>query len=75
MHIRGVILEGYSNAGKTSVLKANKRYQSQENSSHQQLSNDVRCSLLERIKNSIDAAGGTIEKQHKVALFLGKKKA
>ncbi|MDQ6421762.1 hypothetical protein RB620_20250 [Paenibacillus sp. LHD-117] len=27
MHLRGVILEGYSNAGKTSVLKAIKRYQ------------------------------------------------
>ncbi|MDQ0656987.1 hypothetical protein [Paenibacillus sp. W2I17] len=33
MHIRGIILEGYSNAGKTSVLKAIKRYQSQEESS------------------------------------------
>lgn len=44
------------------------------NSKHQQLSIDVRRSLLERIKHSIDAAGGTIEKQHKVALFLGKKK-
>ncbi|QJD82786.1 AAA family ATPase [Cohnella herbarum] len=30
MHIRGVILEGYSNAGKTSVLKALKQYQSQD---------------------------------------------
>ncbi|KAA8746342.1 hypothetical protein [Paenibacillus sp. UASWS1643] len=44
------------------------------NSKHQQLSDDVRRSLLERVKDSIDAAGGTIEKQHKVALFLGKKK-
>ncbi|CAM3151077.1 hypothetical protein PASE110613_17860 [Paenibacillus sediminis] len=30
MHIRGVILEGYSNAGKTSVLRAIKQYQSQD---------------------------------------------
>lgn len=30
MHIRGVILEGYSNAGKTSVLKAIKQYHSQD---------------------------------------------
>ncbi|WP_366296409.1 methyltransferase domain-containing protein [Paenibacillus sp. AN1007] len=44
------------------------------NSKHQQLSEEVRGSLLERIKNSIDHAGGTIDKQHKVALFLGKKK-
>ncbi|WP_339241820.1 class I SAM-dependent methyltransferase [Paenibacillus sp. FSL R5-0517] len=44
------------------------------NSKHQQLAEDVRRSLLERIKHSIDAAGGTIEKQHKVALYLGKKR-
>lgn len=30
MNIRGVILEGYSNAGKTSVLKAIKQYQANE---------------------------------------------
>ncbi|GGH60452.1 methyltransferase type 11 [Paenibacillus silvae] len=43
------------------------------NSKHQQLAEDVRRSLLERIKHSIDGAGGTIDKQHKVALFLGRK--
>lgn len=32
MNIRGVILEGYSNAGKTSVLRAIKQYQSQDES-------------------------------------------
>jgi thymidylate kinase len=32
MHIRGVILEGYSNAGKTSLLRAIKQYQSQDES-------------------------------------------
>ncbi|MFC6331956.1 hypothetical protein ACFP56_04915 [Paenibacillus septentrionalis] len=30
MHIRGIILEGYSNAGKTSLLKAIKQYQCQD---------------------------------------------
>jgi len=30
MHIRGVVLEGYSNAGKTSLLKAIKQYQCQD---------------------------------------------
>lgn len=44
------------------------------NSKHQQLSEDVRSTLLERIKRSIDDAGGTIDKHHKVALFLGRKK-
>ncbi|WP_145329949.1 hypothetical protein [Paenibacillus xylanexedens] len=32
MNIRGVILEGYSNAGKTSVLRAIKQHQSQDES-------------------------------------------
>ncbi|AOK89205.1 hypothetical protein [Paenibacillus polymyxa] len=32
MHIKGVILEGFSNAGKTSVLRAIKQYQSQDES-------------------------------------------
>jgi len=32
MNIRGVILEGYSNAGKTSLLKAIKQYQAQDES-------------------------------------------
>ncbi|MGO4528501.1 class I SAM-dependent methyltransferase [Paenibacillus sp. 2TAF8] len=44
------------------------------NSKHQQLPEDVRRLLLGRIKNSIDDAGGMIEKHHKVALFLGRKK-
>lgn len=30
MHIRGVILEGYSNTGKTSLLRALKQYQSHD---------------------------------------------
>ncbi|MBB6024726.1 thymidylate kinase [Paenibacillus sp. JGP012] len=33
MHIRGVILEGYSNSGKTSLLRAIKQYQSHDESS------------------------------------------
>ncbi|WP_141503131.1 hypothetical protein [Paenibacillus luteus] len=32
MHSRGIILEGYSNAGKTSLLRAIKQYQSQDES-------------------------------------------
>ncbi|MGG4501661.1 hypothetical protein [Paenibacillus polymyxa] len=32
MHIKGVILEGFSNAGKTSVLRGIKQYQSQDES-------------------------------------------
>ena len=33
MNIRGIILEGYSNAGKTSLLKAIKQYQAQDETS------------------------------------------
>ena len=33
MNIRGIILEGYSNSGKTSVLKALKQYQAQDETS------------------------------------------
>ncbi|OPH50023.1 hypothetical protein BC351_36630 [Paenibacillus ferrarius] len=36
-HIRGVILEGYSNAGKTSVLKALKLLQAQDESSERSI--------------------------------------
>ncbi|MHA6530649.1 hypothetical protein [Paenibacillus sp. BAC0078] len=36
-HIRGVILEGYSNAGKTSVLKALKLLQAQEEASERSI--------------------------------------
>ncbi|MFC6333100.1 class I SAM-dependent methyltransferase [Paenibacillus septentrionalis] len=43
------------------------------NSKHRQLSESVRYSLLNRIKNSIDRSGGYIYKDHRVALFLGKK--
>jgi hypothetical protein len=37
MHIRGVILEGYSNAGKTSLLRAIKQYQSQDESAERNI--------------------------------------
>lgn len=36
-HIRGIILEGYSHAGKTSVLKALKRLQAQDESSERSI--------------------------------------
>ncbi|MBD2848684.1 methyltransferase domain-containing protein [Paenibacillus sp. IB182496] len=44
------------------------------NSRHRLLSERTKDVLLERIKNSIDKAGGVINKEHRVALFLGKKK-
>jgi len=43
------------------------------NSKHRQLSEPDRNNLLNRIKNSIDRSGGYIFKDHRVALFLGKK--
>ncbi|WP_440118960.1 rRNA adenine N-6-methyltransferase family protein [Paenibacillus sp. QZ-Y1] len=43
------------------------------NSKHRQLSESDRGTLFNRIKNSIDRAGGSIDKDHRVALFLGKK--
>lgn len=33
MNIRGIILEGYSNAGKTSLLRALKQYQATDDAS------------------------------------------
>lgn len=43
------------------------------NLKHRQLSETHRNTLLNRIKNSIDKSGGHIYKDHRVALFLGKK--
>jgi len=43
------------------------------NSKHRQLPEKQKDILLEKIKNSIDQSGGTIHKDHRVALFLGRK--
>ncbi|TFE19376.1 class I SAM-dependent methyltransferase [Cohnella luojiensis] len=43
-------------------------------SKHRQLSDDNRKELLDKIKNSIDSAGGLINKDQRVALFLGRNK-
>ncbi|MCM3783510.1 methyltransferase domain-containing protein [Neobacillus mesonae] len=43
------------------------------NSRHRQLPEAVKNDLFKRIKTSVDRAGGTIEKEHRVALFLGSK--
>ncbi|MEK4435405.1 hypothetical protein [Paenibacillus sp. FSL K6-2862] len=43
------------------------------NSKHRQLPDKPRDILLDKIKNSIDRSGGTIYKEHRVALFLGRK--
>ncbi|MBE7679130.1 class I SAM-dependent methyltransferase [Paenibacillus sp. P13VS] len=43
------------------------------NSKHRQLPNEQKDILLNKIKNSIDRSGGTICKDHRVALFLGRK--
>lgn len=43
------------------------------NSRHRQLSKPVKSTLLEKIKKTIDKAGGYVNKEHRVALFLGKK--
>ncbi|MGF9695703.1 class I SAM-dependent methyltransferase [Paenibacillus sp. MABNR03] len=43
------------------------------NSKHRQLPEVQKDILLNRIKQSIDKSGGSISKDHRVALFLGKK--
>jgi SAM-dependent methyltransferase len=43
------------------------------NSKHQQLSDEIRIKIFEKIENSINRAGGTIQKEQKVALFLARK--
>lgn len=43
------------------------------NSRHRQLADPVKNLLLKRIRDTIDKHGGTIDKDHRVALFLGTK--
>ncbi|WP_217362311.1 class I SAM-dependent methyltransferase [Cohnella herbarum] len=43
------------------------------NSKHRQLPETIRNALLKKIEDTIDRAGGVINKEHRVALFLGKK--
>ncbi|SFS41218.1 class I SAM-dependent methyltransferase [Paenibacillus sp. 453mf] len=43
------------------------------NSKHRQLPKSVKDELFHRIQESVDRAGGTIQKDHRVALYLGKK--
>lgn len=45
------------------------------NSKHRQLPETTKNALLNRIKNSIDRSGSHIYKDHRVALFLGKKQS
>ena len=65
---------------KTKRYAWNQRYSSEEyisllntHSKHRQLDEEARRSLFRGIKETIDCHGGSIEKPHLVALFLGKK--
>lgn len=59
-------LQSYSSEDYISLLNTH--------SKHQQLPENVRKLLFEKIKNRIEGHGGFINKEHLVALYLGKKK-